>query len=182
MEGLFRELYPKYEEKRLGVGVRRIQVVHLKGARCFEFTTSDGRVERLSLRSCFSKAKGSSEVRKAFRFEVFSDCVGYREWYFGGRDMAPCELTGELVAVGECEVDHIPPDTFQKILERYIRDKGLELRKVGLRDASDGLGKLLSDRALARDWRAYHLSRARLRVVGRQAHVQETRKQQRGSL
>jgi hypothetical protein len=185
IEDLFRQLYPEkgYRDKQLGVGAEAIRVVSIMGGRCFRFLLSNGRAEEPSLRVCFqpSLAKTAPSARAAFRFEVWPDCVHYRDRYFAqhgdslGR--APCELTGELVTVAGCEIDHVPPSTFQVILDAYLTAQGLSLEGVSTKDPPDGRGVILADRAQANDWRVYHLSRAAFRVVSKQAHVEETRKQ-----
>jgi hypothetical protein len=185
IEELFRQLYPKsnYDEKQLGVGARSITVVSILGGRCFQFHLKNGRVEEPSLRLCFQKslADPSATAKGAFRYEVFSDCMKYRDAYFEKHSdessKAPCELTGKLITVKECEVDHIPPDTFQVILEDYLKDTGLTLAGVATKDPPDGFGAVLADRDLAQDWKSYHLSRARFRVLDHFAHVEETQKQ-----
>jgi hypothetical protein len=185
IEEVFRQLYPKgeYERKRLGVGARAITVIEVMGGRCFRFLLNDGRSEEPSLRVCFQRALSdpASTARMAFRFEVFPDCAQYRDGHFArhgdslGR--APCELTGKAVTVAECEIDHIPPDTFQAILDDYLAARGWSLKDIPTKDPPSGLGVVLADEAQARDWRAYHLARARLRVVDRQVHVEETKRQ-----
>jgi hypothetical protein len=180
---VFRQLYPKYDLKRMAVGARAITVTPILGYRCFRFHLNDGRIVDPSLRKCFSKSVGdpAQVARRAFRYEVYDDCMAYRNAYFArnadASGRAPCELTGQLIAKAkeECEVDH-HPTPFQTIVDDFLKERGLALDGITTRDPPHGFGVMLADRAQAADWRAYHLARASFRVLSHTAHVDETKR------
>lgn len=186
---VFRQLYPKFEKYKLGVGVDAITVTEKFGqthSRCFQFHTKDGRIEEPSLRFCFApwEADQKVEANKAFRFEILKDIHAYRDEYFARNadelGFASCELSGRVITSDghDCEVDHAPPNTFKEILASFLSDRGIDLETIPTTATPDGVYVTLTDRSLAADWRQYHRERATLRVLSKEVHVDLTREAQ----
>jgi hypothetical protein len=177
---VFRTLYPNWPTKVMaGVQVTAVYVVHVEGARCFHMKLSDGGFAEPSLRVAFnpSLAKSKPTASDAFRYEAWRDCCKpYRDRYFqtygNAEGMAPCELSGILIPPvrGECEVDHIPPNTFKKILADFLQVEHLRLEDVPTQEEPNGRITVLTEPLRTR-WVAFHRSRAQLRVLAPSIHV-----------
>jgi hypothetical protein len=89
-----------------------------------------------------------------------------------------CPLTGEPVALEDAHVDHVPPDTFDSLLSRFVAEAGIDPGSVKTTGHGDGEVVLrLADAGLARAWERFHRENARLRVVSRRGNLSVSRKE-----
>jgi len=107
-----------------------------------------------------------SDVLNAFRYEVMQSVYTVRD----GHTLGSLVVTdgGVVTEKGDVHVHH-DGEEFSRILDEFLRMRGLRLEDVELEDI--GRGYRLRDRVLAEEWRRFHDSRTRLRVISREEHV-----------
>jgi hypothetical protein len=171
------ERHPNFEQKR-GVGIAGFTVAAVAyAARGFLITRADGSCTDFSYRKCIDgSATLLSMVVAALRAEVQEDVLQAKRSYFdtygdaAGR--VPCRLTGKPVAADEAHADHAPPFTFNVLATTFLDARKLVADETLLTSPSDNqFGRLLRDRTLAADWRAFHHKHADLRIVCKLEHV-----------
>jgi len=107
-----------------------------------------------------------SDVLNAFRYEVMQSVYAVRDGHtLGGLVVTD---SGAATERGDVHVHH-EGEEFSRILDEFLRMKGLRLEDIELEDI--GRGYRLRDRGLAEEWRRFHDARARLMVVSREEHV-----------
>lgn len=154
--------------------VKSVCIILRMGGRCFQFALQDGTTIEPSLKYCFqSKPDNTAIAKKCFRDLTWPFCLAYRTKYFNGRDMAPCELTGRMTTEKNCEIDHVHPDTFEKLLSDFLSSRNLKIDEVEVQKAEPKW--LLKDASLGRAWVVFHDYHAVLRVLDTAAHVEHTK-------
>lgn len=177
---VFATLYPGWSEKAPAPVVSATVVTH-EGSRVFRMRLASGETIEPSLRKAFEPALASPSKKAiaALRAAAQEDCcIPYRNAYFAREEvdgMAPCELTGTWCTPADTDVDHIAPDTFAAILGDFVALEGIRLEDVPLHPREDGRGSTLAPSPLRDRWLTYHRSRAKLRVIARETHVELTR-------
>lgn len=124
-----------------------------------------------SYRKCISgQTPHRTQVRNAFRPVIARDIEEWRRAYFRlledetGR--VPCAISGVLLRPGEGQVDHIHPDTFSSLVDRFLERLGLDYDDVRLRENWDGhIHRPLEDETLGEAFRIWHGEVARLRFI-----------------
>lgn len=131
---------------------------------------ADGSAESFSVNALFTGGTNKRQlVRAAMRAEIDDQVQAVRasqSW------PVRCPLTHNLIGPHEAHVDHAHPATFTALAEAWLTANGLSADAVALtRDAAAPTRVILTDRALAASWRAYHAAHARLRVVASSANL-----------
>ena len=98
---------------------------------------------------------------------------GYKENYIDSFDDPKCELTGESITFLNSHVDHVAPLTFDKLVEGFLSEYGLDLNTIPVRDdlADNKYVDLLDDDLIAIRWQEYHREHAKLRVISAFANL-----------
>lgn len=137
--------------------------------RGFWLRRTDGTETDFSFWECLSPSSRDDCVRQAARLEIADQVIRFRDTVFARSDgKITCELTGERIGVGESHVDHVPPDTFAAIWERFLDEHGLISDDIDLTESRDGdIGQRIADPELAAAWQQFHWDSATLRVVSR---------------
>jgi hypothetical protein len=172
------EMHPDCVSKT-GSGVAKIGVVgngeSLQG-KGFVAERVDGTTARFSYKICFEAKKRShaDRVSEACRNAVRPYIFRWRDNMFkrnGG--FVRCELSGSLIEVNDCHVDHFNP-SFEKILIDFWANEGFDDGRNVNVSITDGpqVEAVLSDEELASRWIRFHNSRVRLRIVSAEAHRQ----------
>ena len=164
--------HPRAEEK-IGPGIFSISVgPNLLGEPHFILRRLDGTTESFSYRKCVQWPSRRTEVSSAFREAVCEQTVAAKLQAFGHRlATIACPFTGRVVSFDEADVDHIPPDTFVALFNRFLRERGLTVEAVQLDDyRGEHIGRVIADDALRRAWQDYHRAHAKLRVISAEAN------------
>lgn len=154
-----------------GIDHFRIKLDEYGTGRTFTIHWIDGEWTLISYRKCISgQTPHRTQVRNAFRPVIARDIEEWRRAYFRlledetGR--VPCAISGVLLRPGEGQVDHIHPDTFSSLVDRFLERLGLDYDDVRLRENWDGhIHRPLEDETLGEAFRIWHGEVARLRFI-----------------
>lgn len=168
------ERHPEAAAK-IGAGVKVFSTRNaLYGTRCFEVRRTDGSTTDFSIKPCLDGKPPSvfSEMSRALRSEAAEDTKQMKWHYFREsvhpEKKVPCALTGRLVSLDEAEIDHVPPNTFKALVERFLNENGIIPENALLTPSRDNqYAPQLVDRALVERWRLFYRAHAAVRIVAR---------------
>lgn len=172
------ERHPEAHDK-IGVGVTRFfRKRTSQGTSCFWVERNDGSTSDFSYKSCVN-AKGNTleqEFAEACRQAVQSDLDAAKLAHFqkhgNAQGKVPCEVTGELVAIYESHLDHQKPMTFEVIVRTFIAANRITIRPDMLSAPRDAqFVTTFVDEKVRQEFREYHNSVARLRIVTARANL-----------
>jgi hypothetical protein len=117
-----------------------------------------------------------SSARRAIAGQV----VSFRDRYFiekqdDGGNVA-CMATGVLIDKNSSHVDHIPPDTFYKIVSDFIAGNNIDVNGIEFIETTDGIGREFADKNLKNAFADYHRNVANLRVISPLANLKQKKK------
>lgn len=96
--------------------------------------------------------------------------------------MVVCAISGELLALSACDVDHELPWDFSSIVESFVFERQIVISNVEIHGFEDGAtGRRFADPAMIADFADYHFTRASLRIVERRLHRRISAEARRGS-
>jgi len=104
-------------------------------------------------------------VLNAFRYEVMYSVLSKRDSHTFGDFIITDD--GKVTHRDDVHIHH--EEEFSKILNDFLREKGLKMKDIELEDI--GKGYRLKDRELAREWIQYHNEKAKLRIITKQDHI-----------
>jgi len=173
---LFRH-HPRFLEKTRGLAVKGFLVKDnplRKDSFRVYVVLENGSAVDFSYRKCIEAAFDPAararihrlNVIQAFRRAVGDQIVEFKESRRFGRYVMLDD--GTLAGYDEVHVHHEPP--FEKLLEEFLKSKGLTLDQVPIKEAEDGISYDLSDEKLKEEWREFHRKRAKLKLVKIQDH------------
>lgn len=167
-------------DSKIGTGVEAFEIrqnPRFTKSRCFYLIRIDGSEEDFSYTKCLypptSLAIFKNICRKLVGIQLFwlkSAC--FRKNANEDRRIQ-CPITGEWVTEDQAHVDHIPPDTFEKLVTDFIAQNNINVEEVEIREAEGDaeIGKTFTDASLAEEWIKYHNENAKLRVVSSYANL-----------
>lgn len=158
-------------EAKIGAGVASIVVRRnpiYPATRGFYLYRIDGSSTDFSWVECVSPSPKRKKVLAALRFAVESQTIAFKRAFFdngGGH----CELTGEPITFVGSHVDHVPPLTFDRLVDQFCCEYGLNLEALPLRDefADNRYIDVLDDDVVTFRFAEYHRQFANLRVLSR---------------
>lgn len=159
-------------ETKIGAGVSAIYVRKnpIYGDNAFWLVRTDGTETDFSYRECLRPRSEAEKVRAALRYSVRDQILDFRTEIFAGREAILCPITGAVMTINDCHIDHVEPDTFERLADMFISHEG-GIAAFKLRDGSDNeIGRRLSDDNLEVRWRLFHQTHARLRAISIAAH------------
>lgn len=121
------ELYPRYD-KIAEEGIAWIYIENRDDGWgfCVQHTVDSWR--DFSWRACLYRENTFARVSKVCRNTVRDQIKKFRAEHFAGK----CEFHGGALRRRDCVVDHIPPDTFESLVERWLESVHLHADDVGL--------------------------------------------------
>ena len=150
-------------------GVKRIVVQHLKDrydSRRFLLVRMDSSVRDFTWRHALYPKTARSRVMKACRYAIKDQIQTFRMASFHDQAEQVCAVSGKPITASNSDVDHIPPRTFETLVERWLRSLNIQTQDVALVPV---VGYEQPDRwedtFLEENWRNYHRTHADLRVV-----------------
>ena len=166
------ERHAEYHEK-VGIGVDHFEVMMTEhGTQCFRVARPDGTGTDFSYPHCVRGRPPSrkNEVSQALRQAVRFDLYRARDAFFAAhRDadgLIPCAVTKQRIAPDQGHMDHRPPLTFEVIVTTFLEARGLSYDGVPITTgADDQVAPMVTDNALAEDFRSFHARVARLDFV-----------------
>lgn len=168
------QMHPRADAK-IGAGVREIQIRRgWRGGPMFIVVRRDGTETDFSYKKCIRPVTHATMVKAAFREAIAYQVSSIKTAHFKARadrdGRVACPITHELIAWQEAHVDHIPPDTFQSLLGRFLIDRDLALDNIALIPGYRGEGYQLPP-DIAAEWTVWHQQHARLRVISAFANI-----------
>jgi hypothetical protein len=125
----------------------------------------DGTEVDWSWRKALSLKNRRQDALNAFRYELIHSIFTERDKHTLGALVITEK--GEIIPKNEVHIHH--EENFLKILENFLREKGLRLEDIELEELKQG-GHRLKDRKLADEWIHYHNTKARLKILSKQDH------------
>jgi hypothetical protein len=164
--------------RKIGVGLAKMKVMPgLHKTRCFFLIRIDGTESDFSFVNCINGKAPLQDLRTAMRFAVQDQSRALRDAAFSRARVLTCPITGAVITSAEAHVDHIPPDTFERLVDRFLLEHGVDPTTVAL--GGDGDGEMqcyLVDDAFRTTWTEYHRAHARLRIVSVRANLSDIRR------
>lgn len=155
------ELHPRSIEI-IGCGIQDLRVEDRDGGRGFTLIRTDGEKYDWSWRDCLYPPKAFARISGICRKLVEDQKRQFRDEHFRG----VCEVLEEKIGLSECHVDHIPPDTFEALLTRWLQTVGRQASDIEIISSTEyGVRSHFADTTLAQSWAAYHAAHAHLRCV-----------------
>lgn len=179
--GIVFECHPEYRQKAgCGVAGFIIETDSRWGkTRHFSVVRTDGTKEDFSWKICLDGKLPSvrSDALFAMREAIADQTMHFKVQAFGGQSRAPCALTGQLVPMDGCHIDHVSPRTFESLVLVWLHRHDLELEDVELRDSADGYSKQMANPGQISSWTEFHRRNAQLRILSPHAHLTLTKTQ-----
>lgn len=162
------ELHPN-RDTIVDCGVRRIVVQHLKDkydSRRFVVVRTDSSIRDFTWRVALYPKTARMRVMNACRFAIKDQIREFRARSFSEHEHQVCVVSGMTISAFDSDVDHIPPRTFQALVETWLRLNRIDAESVALVPV---VGYEKPDRwedlFLEENWKEYHRTHAHLRVV-----------------
>jgi hypothetical protein len=171
--------------KKVGVGIKSIIVekeLTFNKTTHFSIIRTDGTKVDFSFVKCLTPS--SNKLIKLFyssaRRAVSDQIIAFRDKFFtenkdSNGDIS-CALTGVLIDKSSSHVDHVPPDTFHKIVSDFIDISNIDVDSTKFIETADGIGREFSEEEIRNSFSDYHRSNARLRIVSPSANLQQKKK------
>ncbi len=156
-----------------------IQTVGQFASRGFGLILCDDQIEDISFKYIVENLEGShtrtrlpqavNDYKSAARHTVLADIRTFRDAQLALN--LTCPISGQQILRENCQVDHEPPSTFDKLLFDFTgggKINPLQV-KVGSRN---GVEPFFEDKALSDEWIDFHREFARLRLLSIMGHSQ----------
>lgn len=158
-------------DTKVGCGIASLEVENAPGwkNRCFWITRVDGTRTDFGIQSCLNPATHEQNVRSALRTEVADQVTAFRRNAFA-QGAVRCAVTGVDLTEALAHVDHAKPHTFIALAQDFLAAH--DVASIALAGQGDGDTVLtIVDREIANQWRNYHATHARLRLVSAAANL-----------
>jgi hypothetical protein len=163
--------------QKIGVGVAAIRVItdRVYKTRCFEVVRLDGSTTDFSFKHCLTPRTPLTDFRSACRNAISAQVIEFKARAFASGPVV-CALSGAPLGFHECQVDHMPPLTFSRLLREWVEANGVDPIAVQIGGYGDGVTlRMIEDPALHESWVEYHRANATLRLLSVAAHAEVTR-------
>jgi hypothetical protein len=166
------ELHPRLDTIR-DCGIAYVYVEHRDGGRGFCVRRTDESPFDFRWLECLYRRNSFSLLSGICRDLVMDQKNEFRDRNFRGM----CEVCGEPLRLSECQVDHIPPATFENLLKGWLKSVHMVADDIEIiRSNRYGVWSKFEDPFLAQQWVEYHEINARLRCVCRNCNLSFIRK------
>ena len=164
--------------RKIGCGVEAIEIrpnPRYPKERTFYLIRVDGSEDDFSYLKCLRAPKPlevfTGICRKLIGWQMhWLKSSYFREYAKAGR--VRCPLTGRWMTETQAHVDHIPPDTFDRLVTNFIDQNNIKVENVALQeDRESDIGKTFVSLSLIENWVNYHKMNAKLRVISGYANL-----------
>ncbi len=139
--------------------------------KCFWLTRRDGTEIWISLHHCIRELGGRGKgamlatYKTAARSAISEQVLEFKSSVFGAAEVIVCPDTGQQSDWDSAVVDHVYPDTFDRLLCEFTKRAGVrDLHDIEISDYKFG------NVEFEQRWREYHDRKAKLEVVSRKAN------------
>jgi Protein of unknown function (DUF3223) len=177
------ERHPEASVK-VGIGVDHfeVRVTEFKN-NSFYIVRTNGTGTDFSFRTCVkSKAPTiKQDVLGAFRAVVIQDKIIARDVFFRANKaedgLYVCAQSGKRIRPEEGHIDHLPPMTFEVIVETFLAGRGMRYEDVLITPNADNqTSPALTDTKLTEAFRKYHGTVAKLDFVKASVNLSQASK------
>lgn len=158
----------------VGEGIREISVQHLHdryNSRRFIVVRRDSSYRDFTWRHALYPRDARKNVMRLCRLTVRHQTQAFRDRFFNSTRNPCCSLTGQPLTYENSDVDHIHPDEFECLVDRWLASVHLVWSDIGIIPSPDyEKPDRFEDIYLAQSWAEFHDRHARLRVIHREAH------------
>ena len=177
-------LHPEAKNK-IGTGIKSIIIENEKRfnkTKHFSVIRLDNTIADFSFEKCLSS--NLNEPQKLFnscaREAVANQIILFKDNFFlenqDSKGNVSCQITKVLVNKENCHIDHIPPNTFDKITSDFIKINNIDVNEIKFAEESNGIGRVFVDSNLKDNFADYHKQTAKLRVVLSTANLKQKKK------
>ncbi len=169
----------KEAAEKIGSGIKHFKVLtntNYGGKnRCFYLFRVDGTHTDFSYQKCIATPTPWQEYNDALRTAVVDQVMAARELAFGRSEEILCPIKNIMMTRSACHVDHVAPDTFSSLVERFNDEEWIhEQIPPSTGGGDNACGRRLMDKGLEERWRYFHRLHAKLRVISKEAHREVT--------
>lgn len=133
----------------------------------------DGTFTDFSYQKCLTAPTPWREFVQAMRGAIMDHIIDAREEAFGDRQEISCPIKLQAMTRSVSHVDHVAPDTFEALLQRFMDEEWIDLENPPATEGGDKvMGRRLVDRDLEERWKYFHETQAKLRVISKEAHLE----------
>ena len=161
---------------KIGVGIRAIWIRAnpMLGHNEFYLWRVDQTGTEFSYKKCVYPATPEAYFKQACRVAVASDLIRYRDYKLSEKAVVRCEFTGEILKIHNSHVDHVPPKTFARLIEVFVRIEKLDMRKVEVAGKhKDNCFRItIANDILRERWITFHSDHATVRLISKTANEQ----------
>lgn len=167
--------------EKIGSGIQYFTVTterEFGRTRHFVVVRTDGSSTDFSFNNCVKGANPRADRLQALRVAVAEEVATFKNKAFAGGSSVSCAVRGVQTPFRDADVDHTPPKTFAKLVERWLSRSGIDLGDVAVSPAADNqIVSTMGDQRQLRSWQAFHKKHAELRIVCRAANLSDVRTQ-----
>lgn len=161
--------YHPSSELKIGCGVDRIEVRRnpvYRNNRGFWIVRTDGTTTDFSFMECLRPSSSLDKFRSACRNTVADIMANYKAGFWGAAQVATCPITGDPMTFADSHVHHAGEWTFDRIVEAFIEERGIDIDEVELTGSVDGqIGDRFANIRMEYSFIMFHNERAELQVV-----------------
>jgi hypothetical protein len=171
------DLHPRAADK-IGTGVSYfvIEKEDVWQGRHFSIVHTDRSRDDFSYIKCIDGPNLRNEILGAMRSAVVGQILGFRDRQIAAGAVA-CPFTGEVLRRDTSHVDHIAPNTFYAMVNKWLKTNGLALEDVAITPPEVGQVKRdMTDETQVESWRKFHLENASLRLISKLGNLSYAKK------
>jgi len=159
--------------EKIGPGIRTFRIVNVRpyNMKGFEIVRVDGTVTDVSYLECITPTTPRHWFYASCRTAVLDQIAAAKDVAFAGSDSISCPITREMVTRDTCHADHAAPWTFEAIVDSFVVECAIDPSEVAYVDGDGSVGSRFVDTKFAARFAAFHLERARLRIVSKRANL-----------
>ncbi len=172
------DLLQRHEEPQIKIGCG-IAYMYVKTNEVYKrnqefwLVRLDGTHTDFSFEVCIKHSTQLQKFKNACRTAVSPYIMQFKLDFFANKSEAICPLTGEVMSLkNNSHVDHTLPNTFDKIVQEFIRQYKINVANVELFTAEDGrVRNEVVDKELEQQFVKFHNEVAKLRIVSRRGNL-----------
>lgn len=174
---LLYELIQHHENavQKIGVGISHFKVIRNKDIytnRCFGLVRIDGTETDFSYIKCIDKPSYLYSFSQVARRSIEPEIIQFRKDFFKTNKKPLCEiLQTPLKDDATSHVDHIPPFTFENLVQLFIEEYAIDLHTAISPSEDNSFGRKFSEVEIEKKWMNFHNEKARLRVISQRANL-----------
>lgn len=170
-------------DDKIGCGVKAMRVMTTKfNTNGFEIIRKDNTVADFSFMKCVNKKSELHDIKDACRNAVSEDIIQFKQEQFkknaNEKKEIICPLTGGFITWDNSHVDHVPPNTFDNIFKKWLKEQDIDPKSVELLGYADGeVGKWFKDKNIGKKFREFHNKHAKLRTTSAIGNLSHSKKE-----